>query len=277
LTAGVDGTSRFEWSARALFGLLLAVSAVTAIFAGGRIFAVLVAALAFACAREWHRLVGGARFALPAIATCAATGAALLWVILSSAPALSVWFLAVGSIASAILARLTGGPPLWAGVGALYIGLPALSLVALRILAVHGTAAVLLVFFTVWIADTSALAGGRVIGGPKLVPRLSPKKTWAGFLVGTFLSVALVGLFLGSRGGRIWEVVPLVLSIALAGHGGDLFESWVKRQMGRKDSGGLIPGHGGVLDRLDSTLFAAPLVALFVFVFGLDPLCGGHA
>jgi phosphatidate cytidylyltransferase len=276
LTIGVDTASRFEWPARALFGVLLAGSALAAIFAGGKVFAVLVAVLAFACAREWHRLVGRARYALPTIATCAATGAALLWAVLASAPLWSVGFLAIGSLAAAILARMTGASPIWNGLGVFYIGLPALSLVALRVLAVHGIAAVLLVFFTVWIADTGALAGGRFIGGPKLVPRLSPNKTWAGFVLGTFLSISVVGLFLGLRGGRIWEVVLLVLALAIAGHGGDLFESWVKRQMGCKDSGGLIPGHGGVLDRLDSTLFAAPLAALLVFAFGVDPLCGGH-
>jgi phosphatidate cytidylyltransferase len=171
---------------------------------------------------------------------------------------------------------MAGASPFWNGLGALYIGLPALSLAALRVLAAHGTAAVLLIFFTVWIADTGALAGGRLVGGPKLVPRLSPNKTWAGFVMGTVLSILVVGVFLGLRGGRIWEVVLLVLALAIAGHGGDLFESWVKRRMGCKDSGGLIPGHGGILDRLDSTLFAAPLAALLVFAFGVDPLCGGH-
>jgi phosphatidate cytidylyltransferase len=276
LTAGSDTAGQFEWPARALFGVLLAGSALGSIFAGGDVFAALVAVLAFAAAREWYRLMGGPRYALPAVATCIAIGAALSWAVLVPGSLWPVWFLALGSMAAAILARTSGAFFLWNGLGTLYIGLPALSLVALRLQALHGIAAVLIVFFTIWIADTGALAGGRFIGGPKLVPRLSPNKTWAGFLAGTTLSVLLVGLCLVLRGGRPWEAVLFVLPLALAGHAGDLFESWVKRRMGRKDSGGLIPGHGGVLDRLDSTLFAAPLAALFVFVFGLDPLCGGH-
>ncbi|HEX4158632.1 MAG TPA: phosphatidate cytidylyltransferase [Rhizomicrobium sp.] len=276
MTAGSDTAGRFEWPARALFGVLLAGSALGAIFAGGDVFAALVAGLAFAAAREWHRLMGGRRYALPAIATCVAIGAAISWAVLIPGSLWPVWTLAIGSVAAAFLARVSGVSFLWNGLGTLYLGLPALSLVALRLQALHGIAAVLIVFLTVWIADTGALAGGRFIGGPKLVPRLSPNKTWAGFLVGTTLSVLVVSLCLVLRGGRPWQAVLLVLALSVAGHGGDLFESWAKRRMGRKDSGGLIPGHGGVLDRLDSTLFAAPLAALLVFVFGLDPLCGGH-
>jgi len=276
LTAGADTVGRFEWPMRAFFGLVLAGSALAAAYAGGVVFASLVAILAFACAREWHRLVGGARYALPTIATCVSTGAALAWLFTGFAPMWSVCFLAIGSAAAAVFARTGGASALWNAAGVVYIGLPALSLVALRVLAAHGIAVVLIVFFTVWVTDTGALAGGRFIGGPKLIPQLSPNKTWAGFMVGTILSVSVVTLFLALRGARVWEAVLLVLALAVSGHGGDLFESWVKRRMGCKDSGGLIPGHGGVLDRLDSTLFAAPLAAALVFVFGLDPLCGGH-
>jgi phosphatidate cytidylyltransferase len=265
-----------EWPARALFGVLLAGIALGALYAGGAVFGLLVAVLAFGCAREWHRLVGGTHYMLPSLATCASIGAALIWVVLASAPAWSVSLLIAGSISAASLARLKGTSAVWNGIGALYIGVPALSLVALRVQAVHGIAALLIIFFTVWITDTGALAGGRFIGGPKLVPQLSPNKTWAGFLVGTALSVSAVTSLLALRGARVWEVALLVLTLAIAGHAGDLFESWVKRRMGCKDSGGLIPGHGGVLDRLDSTLFAAPLAAFLVFVLGVDPLCGGH-
>jgi phosphatidate cytidylyltransferase len=77
-------------------------------------------------------------------------------------------------------------------------------------------------------------------------------------------------------GGTIWKAALLGLVLAMAGHIGDLFESWMKRRAGRKNSGDLIPGHGGVLDRIDSTLFAAPVAAVLVFVFGLDLLSGGH-
>ena len=256
--------------------MLLAGCALAAVIAGGEVFAVLVAVLVFVCAREWHRLVGGPRYALPTVATCVATGAAILWAVVVPASPWALWFLVIGALAAAILGGVSGSSYFWNGLGPIYLGVPSLSLVALRVSAPHGIAAVMLVFLTVWISDTGALAGGRFFGGPKLVPQLSPNKTWAGFLTGTFLSVALLAIYVWLKGGRFWEAALLVLALALAGHAGDLFESWVKRRMGQKDSGGLIPGHGGVLDRLDSTLFAAPLAATLVFLFGLDPLCGGH-
>jgi phosphatidate cytidylyltransferase len=265
-----------EWPARALFGLLLAGCAVAAIFAGGRIFSAVVAVLAFATAREWHRLVVGPRYAYAAFATCVAIGVAIFWLVAAPGSSGPLCVLVLGSAAAAIFAKSAGASPFWSGLGPLYIGLPALCLVALRMRQMQGIETVLVVFLAVWAADTGALAAGRFIGGPKLVPRLSPNKTWAGLIAGTLLSMVAVAGFLGFQGGRIWQAALLASGFALAGAAGDLFESWVKRQMGCKDSGGLIPGHGGVLDRLDSTLFAAPFAAFLVFVVGLDPLCGAH-
>ena len=118
--------------------------------------------------------------------------------------------------------------------------------------------------------------GGRLLRGPKLIPSLSPNKTWAGFLVGSLAAAVCVALYIAAIGGRLAEGALVGFALALVGHAGDLFESWLKRRSGRKNSGGLIPGHGGVLDRIDSMLFAAPLAAFGVFVLGLDPLCGGH-
>ena len=270
-----DAAGRLEWPIRALFGALLAGCAVAALLAGGIVFAALVGLIAVAAAREWHRMVGGAHFA-PPMATVLSVVAALISAEFARHSLWPVWLVAMGSILTALSASSSGASPLWNGVGTLYVGVPALALVALRNDTRAGIAAALVVFVAVWAADTGALLGGRFLRGPKLIPTLSPNKTWAGFLVGTVLSMGAVALYVGSRGGKMWEAALLGLSLALAGHCGDLFESWIKRRGGRKDSGGLIPGHGGVLDRIDSTLFAAPLAALLVFVFGLDPLCGGH-
>jgi phosphatidate cytidylyltransferase len=267
---------KFEWPARALFGLLLAATALAAIFAGGQVFAALVAVLAFACAREWHRMVGGPRYAVVVVTTTLAFCGAMVCTLWASPPLWPVGLLALGSAVTAICATKTGASALWNAGGTLYIGIAALALVALRVDAPHGALAIVVVFLAVWTADTGALAGGSLLGGPKLVPRLSPNKTWSGLVSGTLFPVFAVALFIGIHGGAVWKAALLGLVLALAGHAGDLFESWVKRRVGRKNSGGLIPGHGGVLDRLDSTLFAAPLAALLVFMFGLDPLCGGH-
>lgn len=276
MNVGAGTVARFEWPARAVFGLLLAATALAAIFAGSRVFAGLVAILAFLCAREWHRMVGGARYAVVVATTTLAFCGAMVCTLWASSPLWPVGLLALGSAVTAVCATRTGASALWNAGGTLYIGIAALTLVALRAAAPHGALAIVVVFIAVWAADTGALAGGSLLRGPKLVPRLSPNKTWSGLVSGTLLAVFAVALFIGFHGGNIWEAAALGLALALAGHAGDLFESWVKRRVGRKNSGGLIPGHGGVLDRLDSTLFAAPLAALLVFVFGLDPLCGGH-
>lgn len=274
--SAAETSQRLEWPARALFGALLAACSLAALFAGGIIFAGLVCIIAFAAAREWHRMVGGGRFALPIATTTLAIVAALASAIVARHSLWPVWFLALGVVVTGFSANASGGSALWNGAGTLYVGGPALALVALRSDTRAGIAAALVVFVAVWAADTGALVGGRFLRGPKLVPALSPNKTWAGFLVGTGLAAAAVAAYVGLRGGSAWQAALIGLILALAGHCGDLFESWIKRRFGRKDSGGLIPGHGGVLDRVDSILFAAPLAALLVFVFGLDPLCGGH-
>lgn len=271
-----ETVGKFEWPARALFGLLLAATALAAIFAGGRVFAGLVAILAFLCAREWHRMVGGARYAVVVVTTTLAFCGAMVCTLFAFPPLWAVGLLLLGGAVTAICAKVSGASALWNGAGTLYIGIPAFALAALRVEAPHGALAIVVVFLAVWVADTGALAGGSLLGGPKLVPHLSPNKTWSGLISGTVLPVLAVAAFIRLHDGKVWQAALLGLALALAGHAGDLFESWVKRRVGRKNSGGLIPGHGGVLDRLDSTLFAAPLAAILVFVFGLDPLCGGH-
>jgi phosphatidate cytidylyltransferase len=265
-----------EWLTRISFGAPLAGLAIAATFAGGLYFAVFIALIAFAAAREWHRMVSGPRYALAIVATVIAIAASLGCAVLVRESQWPVWLLVLGSVLAAMGASASGTRPLSNGLGTLYIGLPALSLVALRIHVPQGAAAVLVLFIAVWAADTAALIWGRFLGGPKLVPTLSPNKTWTGFIAGTIAASAAVALCVKLFGGSLWQAALLGLVLALAGHCGDLFESWVKRRAGRKNSGGLIPGHGGVLDRVDSTLFAAPLAALLVFVFGLDLLCGGH-
>jgi phosphatidate cytidylyltransferase len=184
--------------------------------------------------------------------------------------------LAIGAVAAAVTAFARGASPFLNGAGAIYIGVPSLSVVALRTHSVQGALIVVALFIVIWAADTGALVTGRVFGGPKLVPALSPNKTWAGFLGGIVLPAAGLAIYVTLLHGSGWKAAILGAALALAAHAGDLFESWIKRRVGRKNSGSLIPGHGGVLDRIDSTLFVAPVAALLVFGFGLDPLFGGH-
>ncbi len=169
---------------------------------------------------------------------------------------------AAGRSAGMLSARSISGLPVWA-------------LVMLREHWSQGAAIVGALFVAVWTADTGALLFGRLIGGPKLAPDLSPNKTWAGFLGGTAaghmprrsMSACLVAM--------CPRAVAFGIFLALAGHCGDLFESWVKRQFRAKNTGRLIPGHGGMLDRIDSLLFAAPALRRPAFLSsGVNPCSG---
>jgi phosphatidate cytidylyltransferase len=120
----------------------------------------------------------------------------------------------------------------------------------------------------VWTTDIGAYFAGRSIGGPKLAPRISPGKTWAG-LVGGMAAAGLVGgLLTALAGAGFWLAAGLGALLAAVAQAGDLFESRLKRHAGVKDSGHLIPGHGGLLDRIDGLVFAAPTFALVVALMG---------
>jgi phosphatidate cytidylyltransferase len=268
--------AKMEWPARALFAVLLAGLALGCTFAGAPFLAGLIALVAFASAREWHRLVCPSLYFWESVITGAAIAAGLASLVIAPHEFWPFGFLAIGAGATAAIAFLRGASPFLNGAGAIYIGVPSLSVVALRTHSAQGALVVVALFIVIWAADTGALVTGRVLGGPKLIPTLSPNKTWAGFLGGVLLPAAGLAIYVTLLHGTGWKAAILGVVLALAAHLGDLFESWIKRRVGRKNSGSLIPGHGGVLDRIDSTLFVAPIAALLVFGFGLDPLFGGH-
>ena len=157
----------------------------------------------------------------------------------------------------------------WRVSGLLYSLLPLVLLIALRTSDSHGMAAVFFLFAVVWGADIGAYFAGRTLGGPKLAPRISPNKTWSG-LVGGLLTATGAGLLLLHLMGYPLHVMHAVLAavLALVSAAGDLFESHFKRRFGVKDSGHLIPGHGGFMDRLDGFIVAAILGALIGLVRG---------
>jgi phosphatidate cytidylyltransferase len=265
-----------EWPVRAFFGALLAAIAIAAIFAGRFYFASFLALVALAASREWHRLVSGRRYALETCITAGSIAAALAAVVIAPHSLWPICVLAAGSLLAAGVSFRRGMSAVWSGSGAIYLGVPALCLTALRMDTVHGSWVLIGLFITIWAADTGAFICGRFLGGPKFVPALSPNKTWSGIAGGIVLPAASLAVYVALLGGNAWKAGLLGAVLAAAGHTGDLFESWVKRRVGRKNSGSLIPGHGGVLDRIDSTLFVAPLAAVLVFVFGLDLLFGAH-
>jgi len=165
----------------------------------------------------------------------------------------------------------------WHAAGVLYLGLPCLALVCLRVLPTQGTLTVLGLFLIVWATDTGALVFGKLIGGKKIAPRLSPGKTWAGTIGGSVTALVVFGLYIALFGFDALSAMLYALVFSLVAHGGDLFESLVKRRFGYKDSGGLIPGHGGVLDRVDSLFAASVVLALLVFGLHFNPMFGGRA
>ena len=269
--------ARFELPARAASGIVLGVAAVVALLKGGVPYSALLALAAIAAVREWHRLVNDGHIAREMIPTGLAMIAVVSLAHVPNGVKLSLLAIALGAAAAALSAALRRKPVLWPipwhAFGAVYVGLPVLAFALLRD-SPRGAAIVGALFVAVWTADTGALFFGRLIGGPKLAPVLSPNKTWAGFLGGTLAAGVAEALYVGLLDGAILEGAAFGIFLALSGHCGDLFESWVKRQFRAKNTGRLIPGHGGMLDRIDSLLFAAPACAALMFLTGFNPFHG---
>lgn len=165
--------------------------------------------------------------------------------------------------------RLTGFGAL-AVIGVLYLGLNLMALIWLRSQPEIGRDLTFFLLLSVWAVDTGAYFAGRLIGGPKLAPRFSPSKTWAG-LFGGMAAAAAIGLLWAFIAGARQPQLALLLGpvVAVIAQTGDIMESALKRRAGAKDSGNLIPGHGGILDRIDGLLLAAPFFALYQFCLGL--------
>jgi phosphatidate cytidylyltransferase len=243
-------------AAAVLIPLVLAVA-----WLGGWWFAGMLVLAGALMAREWCTIVHPGSTLQLALHLLAVLAAAVVSGLYGDVAALLC--VAVIWLAAALHAwRTTPLPSLWTYAGVPYVALPLLALVSLRADPVYGLTAVVWLLVVVWSADTAAYAAGRGIGGPKLAPAMSPNKTWAG-LVGAACGAALAGGLAGGMAGLPW-LVPVVLIAGLLGvveQLGDLFESVLKRRHGVKDSGTLIPGHGGMLDRVDG-LVAAALAAV---------------
>ncbi len=262
-----------ELRARVLSALVLAPAAVIAVWAGPEAFAGMVAAGGVILAREWTRMSDpdGPDLAFALAASGAAGGA-----IAASAgyAQYGLWWAAVLALGAAGVGA-SRGKAIDAGLGLLYVAVPCVALVWLRLRGgdVGGAQAVTVLFGAVWGADTGAYVAGKLIGGPRVLPSASPHKTWAGLIGGAIagaLGAALaawavdypVGIATALAGGLV---------LAAAGLSGDLLESALKRRYGVKDSGSLIPGHGGLLDRVDGLMIAAVALAgfaLFRMQFG---------
>ncbi len=255
--------------ARVLSGMVLGPLVLAAIYIGGTIFEILIVAAALIAVREWVRLVSGPRADLALELSYGFLLAGLMVEILAG-PIVGVVLLAGLAVALHVLLRAFGAPPRgWIALGIPYVGLAAAATLWLRDLPEFGMALVYWLVLTVWATDIGAYAAGRTIGGPKLAPTISPNKTWAG-LIGGMISAAIVGagVALAFDAARPLLAGLIGAMLAVLAQGGDLFESSIKRRFGAKDSGRLIPGHGGMLDRMDGFMAAAPVLALFHATLG---------
>lgn len=242
---------------RIVAGIALGLPVLLVVWLGTPAFEVMVALAAGILAREWVGMTGSGR---------SSWGGLLLGGVVIVAVAIAAGLgiaaaLAVLAVGTGLVVLATRGAP-WMTLGALYIGLPSIALIWLRNDPVTGRDVVIWLLLVVWASDIGAYAAGRLIGGPKLAPRISPNKTWAGLIGGIAAAAATSAAFAAAVDGASPGAAAVLGGLlAVVAQLGDLAESWVKRRFGVKDSGRLIPGHGGLLDRVDALLAVILVVA----------------
>ena len=244
--------------------LVLAPLAIAAAYAGGWLWTASLTMVAIGLYIEWLMVVGllsERRAAIGGTVALAVAGACLVFGRIEAA-----WIvLAVGLVVVAVVSsRLRH----WSAAGFVYAAAAQMASVLLRLDADMGFAALLFVFLIVWVTDIGGYFAGRGIGGPKLWPQVSPKKTWAGAVGGFAGSLAVAAAFAALAPHRelalkIGPLLGLGAVLSIVSQLGDLFESAVKRHFGVKDSSHLIPGHGGLMDRLDGFIAAMVVAAIF--------------
>lgn len=249
---------------RVIAALVLAPLAVAIAYAGGWLWAALVTLAAIGLYVEWLMIVGAARatgVVASGIAALAVAGLCLAAGRIDAA-------LVVLAVGFAAVAALSPEARAWTVMGFAYAAAAELASVLVRLDQVQGFAALFLILLVVWVTDIGGYFAGRGIGGPKLWPRVSPKKTWAG-AIGGFAASLVVAAGFAALG--LGKTGPLLLSgavLSIASQLGDLLESAVKRRFGVKDSSHIIPGHGGLMDRLDGFVAAVVLAAIFGLLRG---------
>jgi phosphatidate cytidylyltransferase len=254
-------------------GLVLAAVAALLTWHSVASFAALVLAVGLIVAWEWGRVVRGAAtdaiFALHAASVVAALVATYAgW------PALALGVVLLVSATTYVLAR--GARGIECALGVLYSGLPTIALVWFRSSPQSGFAAAMFLLLIVWTTDTCAYAAGRLIGGPRLMPSVSPNKTWSGLAGGVTAAMVMAGVFeLVARGSISGRLILSAGLLAIVAQAGDLAESALKRQHAIKDASGLIPGHGGFMDRVDGLIVAAVAAALYAVL--VDPAVPARA
>lgn len=245
---------------RVISALVLAPISLGAVWVGGVIFSGFVAAACLLLLHEWMKIVGGRFPQVDVVASfIALIGLLVLSYLGQYLPALAL--LISTAILVSVVLRFNASRK-WMAEGLAYAGVSGIALIALRS-GEYGLVVILFLLGVVWATDIGAYFAGRSIGGPKLWPKVSPKKTWSGAIGGLVAAIVVGATFsavVGSVHPAAWIAAATVLSVA--SQFGDLFESAVKRRFDVKDSGTLIPGHGGIMDRVDGLVAGAAVLYL---------------
>jgi phosphatidate cytidylyltransferase len=261
--AAAERGARNLWM-RVAAASVLAPFAIAVAYAGGWFWTVLVIFAAAGLFVEWLTVVGARTLPVMVAGIAMLSGAG--WIEAVQGEAAYVVVLAgFGVAAVALLAPARRG---WAALGSFYALAALIASLAVRLDQSWGFVALMFVLLVVWGTDIGGYFAGRSIGGPKLWPRVSPKKTWAGAIGGFLVSLALAAGFAALGLGRTGPVLLLGGIFSIGSQLGDLFESAVKRRFGVKDSSHIIPGHGGLMDRLDGFVAAIVLAAILGFLRG---------
>jgi phosphatidate cytidylyltransferase len=249
-----------ELALRVCSALVLVPLALATAYLGHWPFAVFWGVAAMGVLWEWTSLVAGADRPF-VLMTGVATLALALALVVSGLPLAAVIVLAIGTLAAASLAPAERR--LWIAGGIPYAGALGLAPILLRSDDEDGFLSVVFLFAVVWTTDIAAYFIGRAAGGPKLVPQVSPNKTWSGAIGGT-LAAVVVALVLAKAAALagLFAIAMLAIVLSVSAQAGDVFESFLKRKFGAKDSSHLIPGHGGLMDRLDGFVTASVVATL---------------
>ncbi|MER2519651.1 MAG: phosphatidate cytidylyltransferase [Bdellovibrionales bacterium] len=247
---------------RVISAAIMAPAFFATVFFGDWWFTATVAVFTLMGLREWLKIVDGT-LPRPLEILAGLSLLATLSLATGLTPASGLAALGILTASLLIAAMLAKRPhPAWIAIGLPYMAGGGLAIVALRACD-HGLAQVSYLLAIVWGTDTGAYLAGKIIGGPKLAPSISPKKTLAGSLGGITLAILLgASVAAGFKAQNLMMAIVFAIVLSIASQLGDLFKSWFKRRANMKDSGDLIPGHGGVLDRIDGLAFASILFAL---------------
>ncbi len=253
------GSGLSNLQTRILSAIVLIAVAVALTWIGGFAFGLLASAIGISVFYEWQLITTARSTPLTRGLSWSCLIVVLAVLLFTQHILLMIGILFAGAALVAGLGGRESG--YWPAFGLIYSGFPSIALTLLRGDTGDGFAAILFLFAVVWATDIFAYFNGRALGGPKLAPRFSPNKTWSGAIGGAAAGVAAgvaCAAFITPAGGVPIPLVALLLSVIA--QVGDLGESWVKRKFHVKDSSQLIPGHGGVMDRVDGLVAAAALL-----------------